>query len=468
MNDLKITFEYQGAERTLAKHPGIYVALKRGEITAEQASAAPWYLRFRVQGTAKVFRLGPKKGKPLNEAEAIRAAKDLLKSQTTRAGDFAEFLAARDARQHVTIGGLAQDWFAAGLPFSTTKARTAAAAAELRTRLDRALTWWADKPATTIKPATHSEFVVWRRAHTRVQNQAGRAGGAVGSRSADLELASLSSLCQWAQLTGRIKDNPFETREVFTEVDTITHCHLAMPDNDDQLHRVLSSFWNPYPVKKSEKTTVMYDPEPQRIVVGAWFAFSALTGLRPGEHQYLQRVPAATAFPPDLRTAPYGLIYPMPDGTRRMKVKRTKHGQNPAVLIHPALQDFLDYYLPWLNENYPLTPLCPITPLFPGLDGEWILGGYLRRACKFLGLKPLKPHGLGRAYYVRVRRSQGIDDSAIANELGQKSDGDLIRSVYGDPMDPVGGNLHDWIPSGPAAWHALALTADTASNIIAL
>lgn len=73
----------------------------------------------------------------------------------------------------------------------------------------------------------------------------------------------------------------------------------------------------------------------------------------------------------------------------------------------------------------------------------------------------MKPHGFGRAYYVRVRRSMGVDDATIACELGQRTDGALIRSVYGHPKDPVGGMLHDWLPANPdgtaitPAWHRL-------------
>jgi hypothetical protein len=40
-------------------------------------------------------------------------------------------------------------------------------------------------------------------------------------------------------------------------------------------------------------------------------------------------------------------------------------------------------------------------------------------------------HGM-RAYYVTVRRSQGIKDGQIAAEIGDKSGVALIVSTYGD------------------------------------
>jgi hypothetical protein len=62
----------------------------------------------------------------------------------------------------------------------------------------------------------------------------------------------------------------------------------------------------------------------------------------------------------------------------------------------------------------------------------------------------------GRAYYVKVRRSQSCDDSAIASDLGQTTNGELIRSTYGDPQDLVGGAFFDWLPADCApAWNLL-------------
>jgi hypothetical protein len=73
---------------------------------------------------------------------------------------------------------------------------------------------------------------------------------------------------------------------------------------------------------------------------------------------------------------------------------------------------------------------------------------------------------------VRVRRSQGADDATIAGELGQTTNGKLIRSTYGNPDDMHGGSLFDWLPEddkhqpAPVAWAALDLQQP--SNIIAL
>lgn len=458
---LKITFNYLGVDRTLTKHPSIQQRLKQGTITEADAALQPWYLRFATGGRTRVFKLTG-----LGEAEAIRSAKDILRGRADRPSDFAAYLASLDAAKSLTIGQLAAEWIAAGLPFSQTRARSAAAAGNIRATLDRALAWWSTKHVTAITPRTHADFVVWRRQNLGNTSHDTTPGAGRGTRSADMELSALSCLCQWAVKLDKIKTNPFVPRETFLDRATIKHCHLSMPDNDDQLHRILRQLFTP--------EDPAYDLD--RALAGAWFAFSALTGLRPGEHAKLLRLPAATAFPPDLRTAPYGLVYPMPDGTRRMKVFRLKHGQNPAVLIHPALDDFLKHYLAWLST----TIHARSKQLFPGINRQ--INRHMANACRAAGtvadpIRHMKPHGFGRGYYVRVRRSQGIDDAAIAAELGQKTDGALIRDVYGDPLDPVGGNLHDWLPTpierSPGkpetipAWHILT-TGTAAQNVISI
>jgi len=420
--NLTLEFTHAGQTRTLVKHPRVVMQLGRGEITEAQARQQPWYLRATIAGRKRKFTL------VTSDKQAIADARSLLNGNHAQPENFKAFIAAQDAKRGVTIGSLAEDWVAAGLPFSASKPRTPSAGAELKEMLTRALRWWSDKPAAAVTPKLMEQFAVWRRAHTR--------NGCRGDRAIDKELASLSCLCQWALLDERIKANPFATRETFQNDDEVTHCHEAMPETDEQVHRILTWHWS--------------DPEDVvRVIAGASLAFMNLTGLRPGEPKFLRRLDPAKEFPTNLKTALPGLIYPLPDGSRKMKVLRTKHGQNPAIVLRPVLTDFLASYTLWLDHYSPKAE-----QLFPVAQES--VGDRLDRACKQLQLPPMKPHGFGRAYYVRVRRSQGTDDAQIAVELGQSSNGELIRSVYGDPGDGVGGNLYDWLPKqGPAAWQLL-------------
>ena len=119
---MKLTFVHAGQERTLAKHPAVQRDLRTGAITERAADTKAWYLRFTVAGKARSFKL------PATERDAIHAAKEILNGHTKRPDEFKEFLEAKDARRSITIGKLADEWLAAGLPFRKTGSRTPVAA----------------------------------------------------------------------------------------------------------------------------------------------------------------------------------------------------------------------------------------------------------------------------------------------------------------------------------------------------
>jgi integrase len=416
---MKITFLHAGIERTLTKHSAVQRALRLGQLTEAQAKAKPWYLRATLGGSEKYFKLH------IADRDAITKAKDILNGQLTNPDDFKAFLQQKDARRSLTLGALANEWITAGLPFRKTEPRTTAAAATLKESLDRALPWWTDKPVATIT------------AHT-IEDYAGHRSHAL--RAADLELSALSSLCKWARLSGKIDANPFEKRATFAKVKQ--HCHEACPADDETLHRALG--W-------------MFDPENPSgtILAGGLLAFCALTGLRPGEPLRLQRQPVLAECPANTKQLIPGTIFPDRTGQLRMKVARLKKGQNPFISLHPAAQSFLSAWKAWLARQMPQAA-C-LFPL-PSAD-QTILNRALNAASAALELPHYKPHGFGRAYYVKVRRSQGADDSTIAGELGQTTNGQLIRNVYGDPDDLMGGKLFDWLPEDTApAWDLLAMS----------
>ncbi len=257
-------------------------------------------------------------------------------------------------------------------------------------------------------------------------------------RAADLELGSVSSLCAWAVLAGRIEKNPLAIRPTFAKVKT--HCHEACPDDDETLHRVLA---------------YLFDPASATILklAGGTLAFCALTGLRPGEPAFLLRLPPLVEPPPNTRQLEPGGLFRDRVGVLHMKVQRLKHGQNPFITLHPAAENFLSAWRAWLAVT-----LADEPRLFPlGTDDQTTLNRALNAASAALGFPHFKPHGFGRAFYVKVRRSQGADDATIAGELGQTTNGELIRSVYGDPQDLIGGQMFDWLPEDHApAWELLA------------
>ena len=417
---MKLQFTHAGQKRTLAKHATVQRDLRIGALTEKAAAGKPWYLRFSVAGKERPFKL------PATEREAIRAAKDLLNGHTQRPDQFTAFIESQVARRSITIGKLAGEWFAAGLPFRKTESRTPEAAARLRTTMERALPWWKDKPVATITATTIEDYADHR---------------APSLRSADLELAAISSLFKWAMLAGYIEKNPIAQRATFAKVKQ--HCHEACPEDDETLHRILAWMFKP--------------TSDQRLkLAGGTLVMCALTGLRPGEPAKLLRLPPLAETPANTRNLAPGVIFPDRSGQLRMKVHRLKHGQNPFIALHPAAESFLASWRLWLVAEMP-----DEVRLFPlGTDDQTILNRALNSASSALGLPHFKPHGFGRAFYVKVRRSQGVDDASIAGELGQTTNGDLIRSVYGDPDDLRGGALFDWVPEDRApAWNLLTAMA---------
>jgi hypothetical protein len=459
---MKIEFDYKGFSYTLTKHPRVLSELKASKLTEADARLRPWYFR-PIWRRDRPFKLS------VGDADAIRGAKDIIKGRTEKPEQFSAWLADQDKRRGITLGDLAAEWIAAGLPFSKTLPRQAAAAAKLSATLARALPWWKDRAPASITPDDHENYVVHRRTNNRL-TPAGSTAGTAGSRSADLELSALSCLCQWAIKVGHLEANPFAKRARYHVAAAVQHCHQFAPATDEELHQILAWF---------------FAGDLRQQIAGAWLAFTALTGLRPEEPAYLYRCGQMYNPPPKPAALPPGMIFPDRTGQMKMKILRTKHGQNPYVNLHPVLLDFLTTYEAWLRHHLPkpateeewpawfpnptniLVPICPV--------GETTyLNKRLELCCEALKLEPRKPKGVGRAFYVAVRRSAGLDDATIASELGQTTNGALIRSTYGDPDAMLGGALLDWLPestkekSSAAAWAALQVAAVPQSNIIQL
>ena len=480
---IKLSFEYPkgGATHTLVKHSTVRQALKRGAITEEEARLRPWYLRASWRPD-RPFKLHA------DDADAIRAAKDLLRGRVEQPEAFAQFMAALDAKRGITIGELAKDWLAAGLPFSALHKREPAAAERLQETITRALKYWDKARAAGITPKSWEKFAAWRETESNLDHT--HKGG---RRTTIVELSALSSLCQWAVAEEKLKENPFAGYAKVIKPKNVEHCPQFAPETDEELHRILTWFWT----VKAEPTNRHKPADVERAtkIMGAWLAFTALSGLRPEEPAYLYRFKRLDTTPPRPASLPAGTIFPDRTGQLRMRIERTKRGQNPFIELHPALLDFLDVWTQWLELNQP--PLSTLNPQPSTIPRHWFpheldwtrpicpagdtsrLNEKLNQCTAALQLAPRKPKGVGRAYYVAVRRSQGADDAEISGELGQATKADLIREVYGNPDDLRGGALLDWLPEEQdpksqklvrtaAAWAHLQTTAEEQSKIINL
>lgn len=447
MSALQLTFEYQGKTWTLNKHPDIQQRLRDGAITESQAADYPWYLRQR-KGT---FKLTP------DNTTAITEAKAHLKGQIDKPTEWKEFMNARAARYGITFDQLATEWRALHMPDNAGRPRGQDARAQLDYLLTDALLWWGKKSVVTT---TKSHMLAYAT-HVRQTVSHG-----TGDRKADKALSVLSCLCQWAAALEKIPANPFLKRPRIQSSKTIRHCHETTCDSDEHFHQILQWFFA--------------EPENHfRIVAGAWLTWCALTGLRREEPSYLFRRARLKEPPASPAKLAPGTIFPTRNGELIMRVQRVKHGQNPYITLHPAAQNFLATWEDYLDSR-PTAHESLARPLFPHptrheqpyCTAEFrALNEHLERLPQSFG--KLTTHGIGRAYYVRVRRSQGADDSVIAGELGQITNGKLIRDTYGNGDDLRGGALFDWLPetngkATPPAWQLLTEQTTAATNIIQL
>lgn len=474
MSTLQLTYEYQGRERVLNKHPVILRKLRDGIITETDARNTAWFIRDRAVGK---HNLG------IDDAAAIVKAKAILKGQRDQPTEWKEFQDEKKARLGITFQTLANEWTKLKMPDASGRVRDDAARDNLLPFLSYALVWWGDKPVEATTRKQMLEFAGYCRLRAK-ENGRGN-----GERTADLQLSALSSLCQWAAALEKISKNPFADRPRIQSAKTVKHCHLFMPDSDEEMHTILKWFFttvttprlnregNPIPIVNG---VTAEDCDFRRRSIGAWLCFTALSGLRPEEPQYLFRFKRLTEMPPAPQKLPAGTIFPTRDGKLKMRVIRTKHGQNPYILLHPALLEFLAAWESYLDQNADSTKPTVARALFPhhsdrskpicSGDDFSDLNHQLDAACSELKLEKRRPKGFGRAYYVRVRRSQGQEDPLIAFELGQTTNGKLIRDTYGEPDDMLGGLTFDWQPEEKGkplapAW-SLLLQVQTERKII--
>ncbi len=408
-----------------------------------------WWFKFKPHGAPLVAGYG-------FATRELAAAAETAARRAAQSGKLDQLRAILAPAAVVTVGQLAAEWIASGYARANRRPRTTAQQRTQALFLGYALDWWSDRPAHTITGPDLGNYAAARRATTRP--------GTTGDRSIDVELGILSNLYQWAVATGKAPSNPFAKRPRFQDSAEIEHCAAYQPASDEELHQLCALILRPV-----GRNSV----EPSNAVIAAQLMFQALTGLRPGEPGLLRwdaDYTAGTYQPGHLRRALY-------DGTERelLAVGRLKRGQNPTVLVHPALRSFIEAWRPYCAANYPASPWWFPNPhnqqkplIEPGHSGR-ILNGPLNAAAAALKVGERHGHAM-RAYHVRVLRSQGVLDATIAARLGQSGGARLIETIYGKPTDSFGDGRFDFLPSPESqirpAWELFTTTP--ATNIIAI
>jgi integrase len=292
------------------------------------------------------------------------------------------------------------------------------------------LRFWEKIPSNQVSIAACDRYHTWRKANIK---------RGVGNRTVDLELNSLNSAFLWGCRCELIQFNPLSTnRPRYTSVRSVQHCRKFMPRDAADLHRVAGMFF----------------AHPHRAPLGWQMLVEAATGLRTCE---------ALALRTDAK--PYTPGWITPDG-QSLCVRRSKNqdGVSPFVPIQSDLKVILDSLFEWKRKHHPQSPwFFPSARRAGAVVDKSALSHALVRFRKAIGYK-ITSHGL-RAYYVTVRRSNGIMDSQIAWEIGHTSGGATLAEVYGGvPPHWLAGNgpKLTWMPTnGTPAWSVFEATSPT-------
>lgn len=298
---------------------------------------------------------------------------------------------------------------AAGFPDSHGRQRNTRTAEDEKKRLPRLREWFKAKSVDDLSFATMQAY--------------GTSRG--NTRAAELDLYTLRNALKHAALSGRIKQEPVSHWPKFTRTTEVRHCRDNAPQSGNELHLIANELFG------------HGQTEPL-----AWlFLILALTGCRISEVLAL-RMHASNKTEPGFIQEDW------------LWLKRKKGGVNPFALLHPPLKECILAHHNWHQQRFPKHPAwIPHRFSFDEPVSHCSLNNALVRVTKKLGLPHRHTHAL-RAFFVTVRRSQGVSDAQIAAEIGDVTGATIIAQVYGAiPPNWRGGPSISFLPTeGKPAW----------------
>jgi integrase len=383
--------------------PGIYKENLTGKL----------YERPYVAGRRTWRKL---KSRTLKLAKAELAAK---RTDQARAGQgFAKDPYGPPAK---TVGELCAEFIKAGCPDRNHRPRSGHALDSENYRIKKFLPFWSKKLSSHVKAKDCADYYAWRK--KRIER-------GDGGRAIDLELTTLSNVFHWAVSVGKADSNPLASgRPRFRNTKEVRHCREFRPLDGNELHALAEYFFK----------------EPRSESLGWQLLIEAMTGCRTSEVLRLRW---------DTKNQNQaGFI----EGDW-LWLNRSKGGVKPFAFIHPALRECIEALKRWRAWRKLKSPWWIPSGRVKGapLDRGSLTHG-LKRAAKALGQSHRTSHGL-RAFYVTMRRSEGISDAQIADELGDKTGAAIVTSTYGAvPPNWRGSEALSWLPKGKPAWTVLKL-----------
>jgi hypothetical protein len=291
-----------------------------------------------------------------------------------------------------------------------------------------------DDAADDLDQNAFDEYHIWRQGNVTRGN---------GHRTTDLDLNTLSNALNWAVRKKLIKENRVKSRVRYHSSTDARHCKAMAPENVDELHDIAEKLFLD---RRSE-------------TLGWQALIEGMTGLRTNE---------ALALRMNARSDEPGGV--TEDGNSLCVRRSKKPGRdNPYCEVHAGLKALLAAHKAWHKKRYRGSPWY-----FPGRDKDAELpiskGALTQTLQRLFARKELKKkfisHGM-RAFYVLVRRSNGILDSQIAWEINHVGGVATLEKVYGGvpPHWANGkGPRLSWIPRRKPAWESIKYEAPKAAK----
>jgi len=361
-------------------------------------------------------------------AQTLKDAKDMLSARRTDQARAVHGLA-RDpyAPPAKTVADLCIEYEKKGCPDRQHSSRKGKQLYDEQSRIKQLIAFFGKRQADTIRSKDCGLYFSWRKARVK---------RGTGARTTDLELVTLANVFNWAVSLGKMDANPIAVRQRFRPGKTIKHCYQFMPSDAEELHALATYFFK----------------RRQSEVLGWQVLLQAMTGCRTSEIVRLR-------WDAKDRTEA-GFVE-----NDWLWLNRSKNGVRPWSHIHDSLKECLEAlkrWRLWRNKTGPWwLPSSHSGKEIP-LNASSLTKS-LARASRSVCGKHRTSHGL-RAYYVTVRRSQGIGDGQIADELGDSSGASTVVASYGGiPDNWRGGEGLTWMPKGEPAWAMLKMPGNILS-----
>lgn len=327
---------------------------------------------------------------------------------------------APDDKNDQTVTKVIGSYLAADCPDRNNAARITKTQSEEKRRCKILLGFFSREKVRDLGSDLCSAFADWRM--RRVKK------GCSGRKTIDDELITLGNALEFSgHSRSMIRD-----RRKYYQSSKARKSRDCAPDGGDELHDIVAK---------------IFQWEKRRAVLGWQALFEAFTGCRTSE-VICWRMDTQSRGEP-------GFI----ENNKWLWLHRAKKGVNPWVSLdgRTELLELIKAHHEW-HQTY----VGDSKWWFPSAIGKgdshvspFALTHKLgaMHSCGDIR-KKITSHGM-RAFYVLVRRSQGVSDGQIAAEIGDRTVS-LIETTYGAvPDNWRGGNQVSFMPSGRPAWESI-------------